>query len=167
MLKEKRRHIILMFVLLSLFWLALAGTINLEHILIGLLVSFLVILYSIDLIFNKHQTTKMTPKKLFLFLKLIIILVKEMVVANFQIAKIILSKKMPLDEGFVKVKQPLKKEVNQALYGNFITLTPGTLTVKLDDDIIFVHGLTKKNRDNIVNSPLEVAFKKFEGDRHD
>lgn len=167
MKKIKTRNASLFFILMILLWLALAGDITVEQLIIGSIVSILIIIYSYDLLFERESMSALTPKRIGLLIVLLFVLLREMVVANFQIAKIVLSRKMPIEDGFIRFKQPLKKEVNQAFYGNFITLTPGTLTVFLNKDEILVHGLTKHNRNAIVNGPLERAFKKFEGEAND
>jgi multicomponent Na+:H+ antiporter subunit E len=69
---------------------------------------------------------------------------------------------MKINPGFKKIKQPLKKEFNQALFANAITLTPGTLTVDMDDEYILVHGLEMEHIDEIEQSNMQKAFERLE-----
>jgi multicomponent Na+:H+ antiporter subunit E len=110
------------------------------------------------LIFTVDDSNAVKPSMLKALFILVMTLLKEIVVANLHVAKIVLSRKMPIDPGFVKIKQPLKKDLNQALYGNAITLTPGTLTIDMSDDEIIIHGLRIEYAKGIEGSHLEKVF---------
>jgi multicomponent Na+:H+ antiporter subunit E len=69
-------------------------------------------------------------------------LIKEIVIANIQVAKTIISRNMPLTLSVLKVRSSQKTELGQVIYGNSITLTPGTVTIGINKDIITVHALT-------------------------
>ena len=49
---------------------------------------------------------------------------------------------MPLTLSVLKVRSTQKTELGQVMYGNSITLTPGTVTLGINKDIITVHALT-------------------------
>ena len=74
---------------------------------------------------------------------------------------------MPISPEIVKIKQPLNKDINRAFYGNFITLTPGTLTIDSTPEYLLVHGLTKNHVKDLSQSPLQKAFVKLEGENND
>lgn len=118
----------------------------------------MVVFFNYDLIFNKAEITKVTLRTTFNFFVLIFILLYNIVVSNIEVAKIVLSKKMPIDPGFVTIKNKLNKELNQALYANAITLTPGTLTVDMNHDEIVVHGLLRQHVKDLEGSRMEKAF---------
>lgn len=166
-MKEKRNGLIVLFVLLFAFWMILASVFNVSEVILGLLTAFMIVLYSMDLVFTKHEASKITFKTMKWFLILLIRLIKEMVIANIHVAKIVLSPSLPVDPGFVTIKQPLKKPLNQALFGNAITLTPGTLTVDMTSEEIVVHGLKKVYVHDIEESGFKKAFEKLEGVSHD
>lgn len=147
-----------MLILLLLFWFILSFEVNLYIAIIGLLVSLMVVFFNYDLIFNKNEITKLTIRTIMRFFVLIFILLYNIVVSNIEVAKIVLSKKMPIDPGFVTIKNKLNKEFNQALYANSITLTPGTLTVDMNHDEIVVHGLLRQHVKDLEGSRLEKAF---------
>ena len=155
---KKRNGALVLLVLLFIFWLIIASNFNLIDLIIGIFASVLVVLYSHQMIFTEDESNKLKPGMVKALFVLIVTVLKEIVVANFHVAKIVLSKKMPIDPGFVTIKQPLKKDLNQALYGNAITLTPGTLTVDMGKDEIIVHGLKKEYAKHITGSQLEKVF---------
>lgn len=167
MKNEKRAGLVLLFILLFLFWMILASSMNAADLIIGAIASLLIVFYSIDIVFLESESMGLYPKVVWRLVMLFIVLMIEVVKANFAVVKIVLSPKININPGFKRIKQPLKKTLLQALFGNAITLTPGTLTVDMDEDSILVHGLNIENVDHIKDSPIEKAFLKVEGDKHD
>lgn len=147
-----------MFVLLLLFWYILSLQITLTITIIGFFVSVLIVFYNYDLVFSNQEATTLTLKVLWRLLTLFFVLIFNIVKSNIHVARIVLSRKMPIDPGFVTVKNPLKKELNQALFANAITLTPGTLTVEMDKDHIVIHSLIQEEVHHLDDSSLEKAF---------
>jgi multicomponent Na+:H+ antiporter subunit E len=49
---------------------------------------------------------------------------------------------MPITLSVLKVRSTQKTELGQVIFGNSITLTPGTVTIGINKDIITVHALT-------------------------
>lgn len=127
----------------------------------------MVVFFNYDLIFNNQEITKLSIRTITRFFVLLFILLINIIKSNVEVARIVLSKKMPIDPGFVKIKQKLKKELNQALFANAITLTPGTLTVDMSHEEIVVHGLIKENVKHLDGSRLEKAFLDLEGNKND
>lgn len=165
--KTKRYGAFILLVLLIVFWMIIASTISLIELIVGILASLLIVLYSMDLVFTKDEMTSFSPRTIKALFSLFLRLIREIVVSNFHVAKIVLSRKLPIDPGFEMIRQPLKKDLNQTLYGNAITLTPGTLTVDITDEGIIVHGLEKHLIKSLEGSSLEKAFMNLEGIKHD
>ena len=69
-------------------------------------------------------------------------LAKEIVVSNIQVAKIILSPVMPLRRNIVHIPADQKTEIGRVILANSITLTPGTVSIHLQDKEVLVHGLS-------------------------
>lgn len=69
-------------------------------------------------------------------------LLKEIVVSNLQVAKIILSPQMPLQRNMVTVTAHQKSEIGRVIFANSITATPGTVSVRVEGDQIQVHALS-------------------------
>ncbi|MFP4457736.1 MAG: Na+/H+ antiporter subunit E, partial [Clostridia bacterium] len=59
------------------------------------------------------------------------------------------------------------KDIFKVLYGNSITLTPGTLTVDILEDHYIVHALTKEAAEGLKDSIVENKILKIEGNRDD
>lgn len=69
-------------------------------------------------------------------------LMKEILVANLHVAKIILSPSLPISPIMVHYRSSQKTDLGRALYANSITLTPGTITTGIQGDDLEVHSLT-------------------------
>lgn len=166
-LLTKKYGAIILFILLLAFWIILSLKVDLTVAIIGFFVSTMVVFFNYDLVFNHQEATKLTFRTIKKFIVLFFVLIFNIVKSNIEVAKIVLSKKMPIDPGFVTIKNPLKKELNQALFANAITLTPGTLTVDMNDEEIVVHGLVKEHVHQLDGSSLEKAFMALEGENND
>lgn len=66
---------------------------------------------------------------------------RELVKSNFDVAGRVISPKLPINPGFVEVKTKLHSKIGRMILANSITLTPGTLTVEINDDRLFIHWI--------------------------
>jgi multicomponent Na+:H+ antiporter subunit E len=69
-------------------------------------------------------------------------LIKEIIVANIAVTKIICARKMPLQRNLIEVSANQKSSLGRVILANSITLTPGTISVNLQGDKILVHALS-------------------------
>jgi multicomponent Na+:H+ antiporter subunit E len=79
------------------------------------------------------------PQRYFWFILYLIIFIWECIKANFDVAYRVLHPAMPIKPGIVKVKLSLKTNIAKTILANSITMTPGTITVDLIDDTLYVH----------------------------
>ena len=125
---------------LLIFWFLLSGYFEILLILLGV-VSVLTILW----IANRMDKIDHEGHPIHLTLRTILYwpwLFKEIIITNIEVARIIISRDMPLTLSIIKIRSTQKTELGQVVYGNSITLTPGTVTLGIDKDIITVHSLT-------------------------
>ena len=69
-------------------------------------------------------------------------LLKKIVVANFDVAGRILHPSLPIHPTMVSVHASQRGEIARVIYANSITLTPGTVAVKMEGNKITVHSLS-------------------------
>ena len=69
-------------------------------------------------------------------------LIKEILVSNIAVAKIVLSPVMPLQRNMIVVHANQKSELGRVILANSITLTPGTVSVSMEENVIKVHALS-------------------------
>lgn len=67
----------------------------------------------------------------------------EIIKANLAVARIVLSPGPPISPTVVRVNASQRSELGQVIYANSITLTPGTVSMSLDDGRIEVHALSQ------------------------
>ncbi len=154
-----KKYIYLFF--LMMLWIIFTEKITIERIVIGFIVSIIIYLFYKE--FYCKGSRKNINLKTFYYLTIyLLILMKEIVIANFDVAKIVLSPRMQISPMVVRYKTRLKSDFNKTILANSITLTPGTFTVSLEGNTLLVHCLQKEYMHNIINSPLEKILLKIE-----
>ncbi|NNJ74146.1 MAG: hypothetical protein HKP56_03220 [Anderseniella sp.] len=82
-------------------------------------------------------------------------LLLEIAKSNIDVARIILSGKMNIDPVMIRLKAGQTTEMGQVIYGNSITLTPGTITVDIEDGQLLVHALTQSGADGLHEGEMD------------
>ncbi len=75
--------------------------------------------------------------------------------ANIDVAKRILSPKLPIAPRIVRVTGTQKTDLCRVIFANSITLTPGTVSLDLDEEEIVVHALTKEAADDVQSGDMD------------
>ena len=85
-------------------------------------------------------------------------LAKEVFFSTIDVLKLIYRLELPAEAGFATIKTKQRTALGFAFFGNSITLTPGTVCVRIDDDKgeIIVHSLTKKGRDDLHGGDMDI-----------
>jgi len=86
----------------------------------------------------------------------------EIVKSNIAVAKIILSPKMNLKRNLVTVPAGPQSELGKVMLANGITLTPGTVSVKMEDDQILVHALSFEGAAEDISGEMDQRIQKLE-----
>ena len=76
----------------------------------------------------------------------------------------ILTVEEEMDPIIVKFRTSLKSDFTRMLLANSITLTPGTITISLEDDENTIHCLDTSLAEGLENSDFEKALKKLDGE---
>ena len=97
-----------------------------------------------------------------LFIRYFGVLVKEIVKANVCVLKIILSPDLQPEPAFVYFDTDLRTGLARVLLANSITLTPGTITVSVEDDRFCVHCLDKELAEGMETSVFVKLLKEME-----
>ncbi|MCM3570133.1 Na+/H+ antiporter subunit E [Neobacillus mesonae] len=77
------------------------------------------------------------------FIKLTLIFLKELLLSNIAIVKIVLKPKLTMHPGIFALQTNLTKDWQITLLSSLITLTPGTLVIDISEDnrTLFVHAM--------------------------
>lgn len=90
-------------------------------------------------------------------------LIKEIVLANIDVARLILNPKLPISPKMIRVKASQNGDLTRVIYANSITLTPGTVSVDAQGDEIEVHALTRESAAGVESGEMDRRVKKLEG----
>lgn len=138
-----------MFFIFFLIWIIFNGQITLEIAVLGLLIAGLI--YAFICKFMGWSWKKdLRGIKYFAFMAAyLFVLLREILKANAATIRLIFSEKYEREPVLVTFRTRLKSPVLRVLLANSITLTPGTITVSLQDDEYTVHALDKDFADGI------------------
>ena len=151
-----------MFVLFFLIWVIFNGQFTLEIAAFGLVISGAVYWFICKFLDYSPGTDLMLAKKLFQILHYAFTLVKEIIKANFAVIRMIMSSRYEIEPAIVRFKTDLRTTPARITRANSITLTPGTITVLIEDDEYVVHCLDKSLAEGIESSIFVDLLKKME-----
>ena len=123
-----------------LVWLAVTWSFDAAGILAGAVVAALLAI-GLRRIELDEAPLLFLPQRLFWALAYIPVLFLYVVRANLDVAYRVLHPALPIRPGIVKARTTLSSPAGRVLLANSITLTPGTLTVDLVDDVLYIHRI--------------------------
>ena len=151
-----------MYLLFVLFWIILNGKITLEIVILGLLFALVIYGFAYKFLGLTWKKEKKIWKCTIWGIQYALILLKEIVIANLTVLQIVLSKKKKIHPVLVKFPSPLKSHLLQVILANSITLTPGTITVRLYEEKFEVHCLDESMAEGLNDSVFVKMLKKLE-----
>jgi len=138
-------------------WLLLSGKYDWFHISLGVISVFIVTLLQLRINKYLYYQKKISKENSLSWGRLLIYipwLIWQVIIASLQVAYVVLHPKMPINPSLLKFKTKLPNIAARVILGNSITLTPGTLTINIDDDEFLVHALTDASQSAIVDGSL-------------
>ena len=142
---------ITLFIILFGFWLLMSGYYTPLILSLGVISCLLCVYLTIKGKFLDNETLP-----IYFFPRLIqytLWLIKEILKSNIQTAKVIIMKSE--EPELFSVKSTQKTNEGKVTYANSITLTPGTVTTQIKNDIFEVHALTKEFGDDVRGSEMD------------
>jgi len=135
------------FVLLLITWVVLSGQFDAFHLTLGLISCGLVTWMSSDLLFSTRESPiaqriqegcRLIPYLLWM--------IWQILLANFAVLRLALvpGAMKEINPCIVHFKTRLKSDFAKFLLANSITLTPGTVTIKIIGDDFYVHAISDK-----------------------
>ncbi|MCC8416468.1 MAG: Na+/H+ antiporter subunit E [Rickettsia endosymbiont of Gnoriste bilineata] len=76
-------------------------------------------------------------------------LIKEILLSSLGVMKIIWRKNLNLQPVFEWIDSEQRNDISRVIYANSITLTPGTVTLDIADNMLLVHALEQSSIDNL------------------
>jgi len=134
--------------LLLLFWILLSG--HLEPLLLGFGMASVALTVFLSRRMNVidhesyplHLSSKLPGFYVYIF--------REIVKSNIDVVKRVVGwRGASISPQLVEIPQSQKTDLGAVIYANSITLTPGTVTIKLSKDNLTVHALSKEAADEL------------------
>jgi multicomponent Na+:H+ antiporter subunit E len=136
-------------VMLTLIWLALTGNFTYINMFIGFLISYFILwIISRNSRDDRYFTIAFKVVGFFFFF------LYELLKANWQVAYEVMTSRLHMKPGIVKIELEAKTDLEITLLSNLISLTPGTLVVDVSDDkkVMYVHGMYLEDKVKFIES---------------
>lgn len=146
-----------------IFWILLSGEFTFILITSGVVASLITAYLSHDIFIGKADL-KTETGRVFKFIVYIPWLLWEIILANVEIAYLVLSPKPLVDPQIVRFKNDLKTDLGIVTLAHSITLTPGTVTVDANREEFVIHAIWQKSAEGIISGEMQRKVKKIEGE---
>jgi len=160
-------------IILAITWCLLQEKFTVVEFVLGFLYGY-GILYALRIVLDDKKDERqvlsssdyfsLTAKSLgYLF-----VFLSELIKANLEVVKIVLSRELKMTPGIIAYKLDVKTDAGITLLANSITLTPGTLSIDLSEDrkTLYIHALHMEDADELeesIRSSLETYTKEILG----
>ena len=125
-------------VLLVIIWLLLVNSLAFGHLLLGTLLAILIPMFT-----HGFWTDRPQQLRLPLLARFGLRVIWDILVANIEVAKLILGPSRKLQPAFMDYPLQLRSEFAITVLANTISLTPGTVTANVDAEAgqLLIHAL--------------------------
>lgn len=134
--------------LLAATWYVLSGKLDLLHFGTGVVTALVIAARAR----GGGDGTTFRPLRLLLFVPW---LTWQVVRSNLRVARVVLSRRMPITPTLVRRPPQVGGDRALALLGASVTLTPGTLTVDVEPDEMLVHALDRRSVDELNGGTMD------------
>ncbi len=141
-------------------WFSLTLSTNIQEITLGVVVSLIIAIATHGTL-TGNLFTLLNPRKCLAAINYVLFFLGQMVKANIDIFFRIFRPVIPIRPGIVRADLTLKSERARAIVANSITLTPGTITIDIIGDEIFIHWVFLPSGD--VHSETQSMVDSFAG----
>ncbi|HBC77585.1 MAG TPA: hypothetical protein DEO60_04570 [Bacteroidales bacterium] len=149
------------FILSLIFWLLLTFRITLPNLIVGSVAS-IICSAVFTRFFIKNVYKLLQPHRYYWFIIYLFVFIWECIKANIDVAYRVLHPAMPIRPGIVKVRTTLKSDLARTLLANSITMTPGTITIDIIGDYLYIHWIYVRSEDpEIYTRMITGAFEKY------
>jgi multicomponent Na+:H+ antiporter subunit E len=150
------------FLIMMVFWILLSGKFDLFHLTLGVISSALVSFISTDLFMYEQGKNRLSTGLHFLLY--LPWLLYQIVLSTLHVTFLALHPRMKdqIDPTIVTFKTKLKSNLGKVALANSITLTPGTITIRVEGQVFYVHAISRKAAAGLPGEMEERLAKVFE-----
>ena len=151
-----------MYLLFFLAWIIFNGNITLEILIFGVVIAAVMLAFMCKFMDYSLKKELNVYKKSIWFFVYVGLLIREIIKSNLAIIPRILTVEEEMEPVIVKFRTSLKSDFTRMLLANSITLTPGTITISLEEDEYTIHCLDTSLAEGLENSDIEKALKRLD-----
>ena len=151
-----------MYILLLLFWIILNGKITVEILAFGLAFATAIFWFMCKFLDYSPKNELFVARNFFWILTYMVVLVIEIFKSAIAVYKKVYSRKIEIQPQMVFFDVDIKSEFLRFILANSITITPGTITVDVDENRFCVHALDYTLAEGIEDSVFIRMLKKME-----
>jgi len=146
-------HAISLGLVLFVTWLLLSGFFEPLLIAFGIATCVTVVWIArrMDVVDHEGHPIHLGPRIVVYWLWLI----GEIIKSNIDVAKRIIDPRLPIQPTLFWTKASQQSELGQVIYANSITLTPGTVSVRVSDGSILVHALSAESAAGVEQGDMD------------
>lgn len=140
---------ILLNVLIALTWMFLSVSFKPTTFIVGYILGLLMLF-----MLRKSFSSRFYMDRLWAVVKLSDLFLKELVMSNFSVLKLIIQPTMPIRPAIFAMPTVLEQDWEITLLSSLITLTPGTVVIDISDDnkTLYIHSLDFEDIDEAIDS---------------
>lgn len=134
-------------VVLTVVWVVINDSAAPGVILLGLLLGLLIPVLAAPLFASKRRRIRWRP-----LLGLLAVFIGDLIVANIRVVRIVLAPRLRAEPQFIAVPLDLSDRFGAAVLASIVTMTPGTVSVKvaMDERRLWIHALDVDDRDAVI-----------------
>lgn len=151
-----------MFILLLLIWFIFNGKITLEITILGMILCAGIYFFMCRFMDYSFKKDAVLVRRSVFFLYYIGILIVEIVKSNIQVMHLALTDREIIEPVIIEHKTRLKTKLGRVILANSITLTPGTITISLEEDTLIIHCLDRTLAEGMDDLIFEDLLEKIE-----
>ncbi|MFJ6210075.1 Na+/H+ antiporter subunit E [Lysinibacillus sp. NPDC092081] len=147
---------IILNVVLAFVWMFLSSNYTATGFIIGFILGIVLLI-----IMRRFFTARLYVYRIWAIIKLTLLFLKELVLANIQVLQVVLKPKLDMQPAFFAYPTVLTEEWEITLLSSLITLTPGTVVVHVSDDArtLYVHAIDISDVDEAITA-IRDSFEK-------
>lgn len=147
---------ILLNVFMASLWMFFESSVTVSTFFIGYVLGLLIIF-----VMRRFFSSRFYLYKVFAVVWLVVLFLKELLLSNIAVLKIVLNPKLTIRPGIFALETKLESDWEITLLANLITLTPGTLVIDLSNDnkTLYIHAIDIEDADEAVES-IRLSFEK-------
>ncbi len=151
------------FLLLFGIWIIFSGQFDAFHLALGILSSIFITVISSEFFFaDRSRTLRKRLREICLFPGYFLWLLYQIFLSNLHILKLALSPRgmKQIEPSVVRIKTKLRTDFGRYLLANSITLTPGTITINIQEDELVIHSISEHTAIGVKDGAMEGRISK-------